>query len=718
MKQRQRLTAFLAALMLTMTLGSGCGKKPADPASSESGETQMTGSTDISGDSSAGTSTAPETTDPGSSTTDNTSQTGRTEPAAPPEEVIKISKDPVMPKGVQAKKLICLAANNMSKDEKIMMAVLQGYVSQSSSTQIYFADSHYATYLSYLKKDYGVAYAASDDVWETVAQFKGMLNGYILYDGTGNESTNVANTLGGVLGCLIVTPALEGKAKAAGLSMKLDVRGKDTQWLFDNYWDKLNHKLVVEIDPNNGHELRDYASLSKAMVIYGNTPFHDKVLKALDDHARAIGYGDYSKGEQEFVNNYSDNDAYLVADGLSRNLSVFSGFSLDSIQQKNGSGNKKADPNKHYLAFQVSDGDNVQVILNAMYTSSKLWKQPNRANMKVSWGLPPTLIDLAPFSMRYYYENAGANSFVCSASGMGYFYPSRMSLDELKYQATTLNHYMGRTNMRLVQILDHNSYFNGYLWEAYTKQSNCDGVIYNNYGFNTAIDGLVRFSNGKPVVAPRFTLWEAGAKAKIEEDKFIKYLKESAVKDPTTAAGYTMIFVNLWAEGLNSVENIVKALPSNVEVVTPYEMFQLMKDNIKPVEWDARESADGWQMSGNVAWGSGRGLVFRADGGLSDGQPKATASRSLKIPASSEYMIFNLQAADDQSGGSYRVRIKDGNTEIVVADWTRFTQARQGVYINVKKLAGKNVTVSFDYDNGMSGKAEMLSLEKLELIGR
>lgn len=698
MKQKRTIAAFLGVLTITVGLLSSCRDGIGEVSSYDGSASNPTSSIE-----------------PGD---DSSNQTIPTEPSAPPETVIEISQDPVMPKAVKAEKLICHASNTMTKDEKIMMAVLQGYVSQSSTTQIYFADSHYATYLNYIKDDYGVTYTASRDIWDTVSQFKHLLNGYILYDGTGTESTNVANSLGGVLGCLIVTPALEEKAKEAGLTMKLDVRGKDIQWLFENYWDQLSHTLVVEIDPINGHELRDYAALGKAMVIYGNTPLHDTILKAMDDHARAIGYGDYSKGEQEFVNNYSDNGVYLVADGLSQNLSVFSGYTLEKTEPKNETEDIQADPNKHYVAFQVSDGDNVQVILNAMYTFPTLWKYSGRKNIKVSWGLPPTLIDLAPFSLQYYYENAGANSFACAASGMGYFYPSRMPLEELKYQAATLDYYLERTGMSLVQILDHNSYFDGYLWEEYTKQPNCDGVIYENYGVNEAIDGLVRFSNGEPVVAPRFTLWESGEKAAEEEEEISKYLQETAVRDPSRAAGYTLVFVNIWGDGIKSVSNVIRDLPADVEVVTPDEMFKLMKDNIEPVEWDIREGAEGWTLEGQVAFGAGRGLVFRADGGISDGQPKATASLDMKIPEGSEYMVFNFKAADNESGGSYRVRVIENGVESTLIEWARFTETQQGVCGNIKKLAGKEVTVIVDYDNGMSGQEEMLELAKVEVIGR
>ncbi len=720
MKLAWRLVALSGAILISIYGITGCKSTQMDSSDQNTGFTTGTMKESKSATNTKGSIQVTNTTAGRSSDTTfkTESSTVKTEPSAPPEKIIKISQDPVMTKSVKADKLICHSSNSMTKDEKIMMAVLQGYVAQSSSTQIYFSDSHYATYLKYLKDNYDVSFTASSDIWNTIGQFKSLLKGYILYDGTGSESTNVANSLGGLLGCLVVTPSLESKAKSLGLTMKLDVRGKNLQWLFDNYWKSLSHKIVVEIDPKNSYELRDYAALSKAFVIYGNTALHDKLLKAMDKHARAIGYGDYSKGEQEFVNNYSDNGVYLIADGLSSNLSVFCGYHLQETQPQKNAGGIKADSSKHYVAFQVSDGDNVQVVLNAMYTSPKLWKQPDRKSMKVSWGIPPALIDLAPFSLKYYYDNAGMNSFACSASGMGYFYPSRMPLDELKYQAATLNYYLERTGMRLVQILDHNSYFDGYLWETYTKQPNCDGIIYENYGFNKSIDGLVRFSNGKPVVAPRFTLWEAGSKATAEENSYIKYLKESSVKDPTIAAGYTLIFVNLWAEGLNSVSRIIKSLPSNVEVVTPDEMFHLMKDNIKPTEWDFRKGTNNWKISGKAAWGSGSGIVFRGDGGFSDGQVKASASYNFRIPNSSEYMIFNFHAPDAQAGGCYRIRIKDGNNETVIANWTRFTRSYQGVYANVKKLAGKSITVTVDYDNGMSGKSEALILEKVELVGR
>src|SRR3954469_23372715 len=85
--------------------------------------------------------------------------------------------------------------------------------------------------------------------WKLVEQFvrEGVIKGYILYSRDRSKgdynahrpgldcSVNVATSLAGVLDGIIVEEELESSAKAHGLKLLLDVRGKSQKWCFETY---------------------------------------------------------------------------------------------------------------------------------------------------------------------------------------------------------------------------------------------------------------------------------------------------------------------------------------------------------------------------------------------------------------------------------------------------------------------------------------------------
>ena len=60
---------------------------------------------------------------------------------------------------------------------------------------------------------------------------------------------NVATSLAGLLGGIIVEEKLEKKAKSHGLTMLIDVRDKTQQWCFDTYKNQFNRHMLCEQDP-------------------------------------------------------------------------------------------------------------------------------------------------------------------------------------------------------------------------------------------------------------------------------------------------------------------------------------------------------------------------------------------------------------------------------------------------------------------------------------
>jgi hypothetical protein len=118
--------------------------------------------------------------------------------------------------------------------------------------------------------------------WDLVARYvrQGLIKGYILYraDRSKGEinahragmdcSVNVATSLAGVLGGIIIDEELEVAAKAHGLPLLMDVRDKDQAWCFRAYRDRFNRRMAVTQDPRKPN-LRDLAIAQTAFTAYG-----------------------------------------------------------------------------------------------------------------------------------------------------------------------------------------------------------------------------------------------------------------------------------------------------------------------------------------------------------------------------------------------------------------------------------------------------------------
>lgn len=74
------------------------------------------------------------------------------------------------PKGTTPTYLYVIAESNMTFEERVIVAILQGLLAKTSATGIWIEppgeSSHsYSTWLSYLNSEYGVEYETKNDPW-------------------------------------------------------------------------------------------------------------------------------------------------------------------------------------------------------------------------------------------------------------------------------------------------------------------------------------------------------------------------------------------------------------------------------------------------------------------------------------------------------------------------------------------------------------------------
>jgi hypothetical protein len=477
--------------------------------------------------------------------------------------------------------------DQLSPAESVMTGTLQGLAARPAfpigRPHIYVnvPDSPTDLWLTDLRDHYGVETSAVTDAWDLLSRYRSV-TGYVLYDVTDGPSVAVATTLAGILGAVAVEVSIEDKAVAAGLVRRADARGRDDAWVLANVWSRLRHDFAIEQKPSFGVQLRDLATMARAPLFYsGNGATRDQLVHALDADSPVIGWGDASDGEDTFVSPDSHAGVFELACDWGRNLSTLSGVRLERLRQRTRPGTTRAEPGVHYVTFVVTDGDNAQWLLTTLPYDKNWWASPLRGTVPLGWGIPPTLLDLAPSAMRWYYDAASGGAhpdeFVVGPSGSGYLYPSQYPDDRLRTHTSRLDSYLHRTDLSVVQILDFGALDKVSVWDRYTARSGVAGLLYLEYSRYNGERGRVVWSNGKPVISARHMLWDGLAGA--DETSVIDAIN-AAPRDPTSAAGYTFVTVHAWSKTLANIRAVVDNLAPDVRVVTPTTFTGLLAKNV------------------------------------------------------------------------------------------------------------------------------------------
>jgi GxGYxYP putative glycoside hydrolase C-terminal domain/GxGYxY sequence motif in domain of unknown function N-terminal len=349
------------------------------------------------------------------------------------------------------------------------------------------------------------------------------------------------------------------------------------------YWPKLSHALAVEQKPDFANQMRDYATMAGALLFYdGNSAFRRQVVRDLEPDAATMGWGDASQGENSFVAPSSEAGVRTIAADHARNLAPLSGISLDRVSQRADGRVPAAEPGTHHVAFLITDGDNIQWMLGDFQSSERWYASPLRGTLDLGWAVSPSLVDVAPSVLRWYYDNASAGGhqdrFVVGPSGGGYLYPSMYPRGELDLHTSRLATAMDRSDLGVVQIIDFESFDDTALWSTYLKRPEIDGLIYLEYSRYDTHKGRIVWARDKPVVSARTMLWDGLPGA---DEASVTTELNAAGRDPSTGDGYSIVMWHAWSKSVENVKAVVDNLAPHVKVVTPDVLVRLVARNVR-----------------------------------------------------------------------------------------------------------------------------------------
>jgi hypothetical protein len=366
---------------------------------------------------------------------------------------------------------------------------------------------------------------ASENAWNLAVKYKNasLIKGYVLYKNDGLQSLNVATVYAGLHQGILVEESQEQTAVNKGFNLLVDARSKNYQTCFNEEKNNLNKRMIVIVSPTMQNN-RDWAIAQKSMVYYGVNPLYESILEWMEPLSPIVGWNE--GGESTHVAPPSRWGHFNTASDFCLNFPLLSAGSMNENPEKI----RTIDPNdidfnenKHFHAFMMSDGDNMQWGMNGFF-NKEYFNNACRNQMATSWtSCPLNLSMMAPDVYNYLVSNKKDDMSIVEFSG-GYFYPDVFAENRgeterweiLRQFARKANIHLKRTGIKVLNFItlypiDSENARKAY--QIYAEEiddlTGMTAIQYNPY--HNGGGAIIWVKNKQnidiPVVTARYSLW-------------------------------------------------------------------------------------------------------------------------------------------------------------------------------------------------------------------
>jgi hypothetical protein len=346
--------------------------------------------------------------------------------------------------------LVVADVRQLKPDEHRLLGSLQGLVNRAQPRIYLIAgvyveepnlDERWLTWLRTRGDIDGVRRVS--DPMSLLREFRSAYRGVVVTDPNVPATVNVATMIAATEDLLIASPELANRLK---LPVRRDLRGRwktnadALSWAVDKLWPKLNHRLLAFNAPGFPF-LTDYLVAQKAFAFWvsgavdGTPPVGSplaeqlvmqRLLAKASPNIGCLGAPYYSQGTGmeegpgvALLSHYGD---FLAWSSQNCNLSVHSGTVPRAAFRQKTAPCPPLDRNKVYISLMVSDGDSPTIWYG--FFLKRYWDDPAHGAFPLTWSMGPSVYDLMPDIMDYYYTHAtDRDCFIAAPSGAGYCYP-------------------------------------------------------------------------------------------------------------------------------------------------------------------------------------------------------------------------------------------------------------------------------------------------------
>ena len=413
-----------------------------------------------------------------------------------------------------------------------------------------------------------------------------MLNGYVLYDRAVNpHSINIATSIAGLTNALVVDPSTISYATAAGLPLIADTRSMTYDQVYMQYRSQFNKDMLFHQDTAMNENLRDYSIMNYGFMFYTDPTALTPYAGYQNHQGRIYGWG---PSEFDLFNQASQNSQQVVGSNWSWSSSTTSKWKVPlAKQQYHTPVNVQTQTGKHYVAFVMSDGDNVQVLTGGWATDSKWFGSPYRGNFNMTWDFSPTLPEMNPVAFNYYYQHASNGTYkdnFVTAGGAGVSFPSGYL--DINGLVASISQSMRLADHNVISIVDPT--YNNSKLHPVLDDPQVMGMMFKTYdAYYKGRNGAIEFHNGKPILSVKYSLWDGADTALSVANALNSSTHRDALNDP---ASYSIVNVHPWStagpdgtgsgDPMSNLNQLVQGLdPAKVEVVTLEELMVHLRNN-------------------------------------------------------------------------------------------------------------------------------------------
>ncbi|SMO89431.1 GxGYxY sequence motif-containing protein [Saccharicrinis carchari] len=450
-------------------------------------------------------------------------------------------------------------------------------------------------------------------------KIKDLFDGYVLTDVENNPESNiVASVASHVYNSIIVDIRDKNFYESNGYTMTYDASQKTTVDAWNEFKDKCNNKALVVMPVQTG-ELREFAIKNNLFVINLNKRYStsqggqnialfEEILQWLEPNSPVYGW-EQGVGEDQFVERVSKSGNIMIPYDWAYNTTLtsldYKQRQPDLVKVKNPQFINWEEEGKKYVSFYLSDGDNVQWMMNN-FIGADYYTHPEANNVKMAFGLPvDNLSMIAPSVCQDLFNSQGSKTSIVQTFGGGYNYidnygekKSRHTILKSLAEGTAAHMRQHRVKVLAVMAKDVSSAASAEAYQAYIDANDqLEGIISVQYTPYAGGKGeIMWFTNGNgydiPVVTVKYSIWDFGGYNNEREgtpDHIANKLIGSSDSDP-----FNLVIVHAWSgfnetgtasggiKGAGAAKLCADKLNQNYAVVNIEEMIWRIRMHHRP----------------------------------------------------------------------------------------------------------------------------------------
>ena len=472
--------------------------------------------------------------------------------------------------------------------EQALLASAQGVLNREQARVWLKAGGLHARALEILEP--APTLEAMPGVWSLVASNRSRLSHFVTCRVT-DRSLNLATSLAGQRGWLVMDASVRDKALGMGLTEAMDVR--DTPpGAFARHGAGAARRLLVHQPISKPLHLRDLAIATGAWVDFepshpDDTPLPE-LVRALGPGTDVLGWG---SDERDFVMAVSRGGGWVLPADWALNLSAHRWLKAPPAKPQGEQAPQESLPKRgeRVVAFVVSDGDNLQWLLGRFSEAPGFWASPRRGSFAVTWELAPQLRRWAPAADAWLRRTATAqDAFVGGPSGGGYYFP-HVHPDAGRAAADSAR-WLDEAGLAVTSVLNDGG-DPGEVASLLASPS-VAGVLYKDYAPYNRRRGAISWHHGKPAVAYRYLLWEQRrADGTLRPEGLPEGVAAAVAKQSDDPVGsddaYAVVQVHAWSFGakggpMDAIHDTIQRLPPDTRVVTAPVLVRWLHELRRP----------------------------------------------------------------------------------------------------------------------------------------